>query len=168
MVARLAPLDLSGYIAGQALAARLTAQAGEATGAGYAQAGQNLAAGITKFSDVRRIKKERKEDQARDDTRFQQTRQDRLAEQAIDNARQNAQLEINAAERSQATIEVALGKIEKEKQNRLIVDPNSDLSDLMDRQKTLTNSHAAQGANKSRVVESLHAAAHPECPPGGT
>lgn len=162
MVARLQPIDLSGYIAGNALAARLTAQAGESIGQGIESIGTGIASGINAGT----ARRERAKEWATEESHFQQTRQDRLAENARDDARYEAQLQINSAERSQAAVELQLGKIEKEKQDRLMSDPNADLSDLLDREKSLTTAHSTQEANKAEVISALHTAAHPECAGG--
>lgn len=72
-------------MAPHALAAQLTAEAGKAKGQGYAAFGEGLAGGINRGLAT----KERKAETAKADARIEQARQDRLSEQATDNARQD-------------------------------------------------------------------------------
>ena len=159
MVAKLAPLDLSGYIAGNSLAARLIAQAGESIGQGYAALGQGIADGV--HAAVQ--KRERKKDIAREEARFQQTRADRQAEQVRDDARMEAQLKIQMADRNQAAIETRLAKLAQEKNDRLTVDPHADITDILERERTATLSHQTMDNVRMESLNGLlHQAAHPE------
>jgi len=82
------------WMAPHALAAQLIAQAGESKGAGYASLGRSIGAGIAQFGESRREEK-----------RFNLNRQDRLAEQAADNARLERELQMRQARENNGILE---------------------------------------------------------------
>lgn len=85
------------WLAPFALAARMRAETGDIQGRGFAALGQGIGAGITAFGAERTRKEERADTIARDEARFNLTREDRLQQQDYENQIQAKQLEESTA-----------------------------------------------------------------------